>query len=485
MLALAASSAARAQEVEQQGRGDRVLDERIRLFLADPATRVLIADTLLATGDTLRGPVAIIGPSVRIEGVLEGPILIVDANVFIRPSGEVRGSVLNVAGGFFPSEYATVEVELTDHGDAPYDVERTPTGARIVGLSRRFVLDPDGFRGVRIPTYDRVAGVTIGLGTAWYPFAAERVEPRVHAWGGWTTERQDWVGGASFALLGTRTVAELGAERTTATPDAWNRDELLNSLGVLVTGSDYRNYYASERAWVELTRVVRYGAIRLAVSLEDAASLDASRVWSIDRPDAVRPNPAISDGRIASASLGLDLDVAREGLQANFAFGTEGAARTLGGDYSFGRYVVDGVLAVAAFANHTVEVRTRVQGPMPGTDSLPRQRWSTMGGLETLETWSVGGFHGDRLALVRSTYAVPLDPFRVPFLGTPIAELVHSAGSAWTFGSDAAFEQALGVRLHFPLLQAFAFFDPSGERDASFGLAVQLRRRYPWEEPPI
>jgi hypothetical protein len=397
----------------------------------------------------------------------------------------VRGSILNVAGGFFASEYATVEVQLEDHGDAPYDVERTATGVRIVGLSRRFVLDPDGFRGIRLPTYDRAAGVTLGVGAAWYPFASRTVEPRVHAWGGWATEREDWVGGASLAMLGTRTAAELGAERITATPDGWNRNLFLNSLGVLVNGSDYRNHYAAERAWLEITHALRYGAVRIGIAVEDAESLPASRVWSFDRPDSARPNPTIDEGRIASGSLGLDLGVERDRVTAAFTLATEGGVRALDGDFRFGRYIIDGTVAVSAFANHTVQLRTRLQGPLPGTDSLPRQRWSILGGLETLETWPVGAFLGDRLALARTTYAVPLDPFRVPLLGTPVAELVHAAGAAWTHGGDPDLEQALGFRLHFPLLQAFAFVDPSGTREPSFGLAVQLRRRHPWEEPRL
>ena len=93
-MSLAAPTA--AQRVDVQGRGDPLLDRRIREFLADPATRVLLDDTLLQAGDTLRGPIAAIGITLRIEGVVDGHLFIVDSNIFVRPGGIVRGTVTNV-----------------------------------------------------------------------------------------------------------------------------------------------------------------------------------------------------------------------------------------------------------------------------------------------------------------------------------------------------------------------------------------------------
>lgn len=489
LLALAltpfAAPAAAQLPVEVQGRGDPILDDLVRRFIADPETRLLTRDTLLARGDTLRGQIAAVGISLRIEGVVDGALLIVDANVFVRPGGVVRGTVTNVAGGFWPSEYATVDADVTDRGDAPYDVERSDTGLRIVGLARRQVLDPDGFRGIRIPTYDRVAGVTLGVGATWYPVRAGLVEPRIHGWGGWAFEREDWVGGLGLALLGLQSDVEVVAERVTATNDAWVRGDLLNSMGVAINGSDYRDYWGAERIRVRARRFVRDWTFHVGALLEDAESLPAADVWAIDRPDSIRANPLIDEGRIASGLAGLSTTFGREGLQADFGLSAEAGTSVLEGDFEFARYVADAGVAVSTFLNHTLDVRARIQGPLPGTDTLPRQRWGILGGLETLETLPIGALRGDRLALVRTTYAVPLDPFRVPLLGTPVVELVHAAGSAWTHEADSDLFQALGLRLHFPLLYAFGFIDPAGDRDATFGVAVQFRRRFPWEVPPF
>jgi hypothetical protein len=478
---LALPEPARAQRVEVQGRGDPLLDRRIREVVADPATRLILRDTLLARGDTLRGPVAAIGITMRVEGVIEGQFFSIDSNIFIRPGAFVSGVVTNVAGGFFPSEFATVEAEIRDYGGAPYDVEPMDGGVRIVGLQRRRVLHPDGPLGIGIPTYDRVGGVTLRLGSTWYPVPPGLFEPRLHAWGGWSFGREDWVGGASVGFLGPFTTGEIGAERVTATSDEWTRNTLLNSLGMLVVGSDYRNYWAAERAFVRIEHDFGRLTTRFGALVEDAESLPARRLWSLDRPSNVRFNPDVSDGRIASVSLGISSGIDEPWTRASFGVDSEVGLRVAGGDFSFARYTADLEWAMNAFANHTLTIAARAQGPLPGTDSLPRQRWSLLGGLETLEPWPIGAFHGDRLALVRTSYGIPLDPFRVPLLGSPVIELVHAAGSAWTRETGSALEQALGVRLHFPLLHIHAFTDPSGDRDPVFGVGFRLRRSPAWE----
>lgn len=468
-----------AQRVEVRGRGDPILDDRIRRFLDDPATIVLTRDTLLVAGDTMRGPVAAVGISLRISGVVDGSLLIVDANVFVRPGGIVRGSVTNIAGGFWPSEFAAVDAEVEDHGRAPYDVERGDDFVRIVGLSRRQIIDPDGLRGLRVPTYDRVAGLTLGLGATWYPLRADRIEPRVRGWAGWALEREDWVGRLDIALLAGTSDFEVGVERITASSDRWNVGDLINSLSVVTTGSDYRDYYGAERVFARYRRFVGDWTLEAGALLEDAESLPAHNVWAVARPDSARSNPAIGDGRITSGLLGVSTTFGATRFQAEASGRLEGGTGFLDGHYDFVRYEADVTVAVQAFSNHTVEVRGRLQGPL-ATDSLPGQRWGILGGLETIETLDPGALRGDRLALVRTSYAIPL-AVRVPLLGEPVLEMVHAAGSAWTQTRSARLDQALGLRLHFPLIYAFAFIDPEGDRDAAFGVAVRYRRHFPWE----
>jgi hypothetical protein len=483
LMLLAAPMQVSGQTVSIQGRGDPELDNHIRRFLADPDVVVLTQDTLIARADTLRGRIAAIGIVVRVAGVVDADLLIIDSNVFVRPHGVVRGTVTNIGGGFFPSSLARVEAELTEHGDAPYDVEHRADGVHIIGLTRRRDFDPGRFWGLRLPTYDRAAGLTLSAGATWYPVPPARVEPRIQGWGGYAFEREDFVGGASIRLTGFDMGFEVGAERVTATQDQWIRGDVLNSLGVLAKGSDYRDYYAAERVWASLTRFAGDVTIQLQAGIEDATSLAARDVWSIVEPDSIRPNAAVAEGRIASATLGADASIGSDWIQMRLSLSGESGWEVAGGDFDFRRYLAEAQIAASGLSNHTLEVTGRLQGPLPGTDSLPQQRRSLLGGLGTVETLPIGALRGDRLALLRTTYAVPLDPLRIPFLGSPVAEAVHAIGSAWTHGSAADFVQALGVRIHFPLLYVFAFVDPAGERDPSFGVAARFRPHFPWEEP--
>jgi len=471
------------QRVTIQGRGDPELDAQIRRFLADTPVLVLTQDTLIAPSDTLRGRIAAIGIVMRVAGVVDGDLLIVDANVYVRPTGVVRGTVTSIAGVFIPSPYARIDADVTSHDDAPYDVEHRDGGVHILGQTRRRDFDPGRLWGLRLPTYDRAAGLTLSAGATWYPLPPTRVEPRIQAWGGYAFEREDFVGRASLGLSGFDMALEFGAERITATQDRWIRGDVLNSLGVLAMGSDYRDYYAAERAWASLTRFAGDVTIQLQAAIEDATSLPAQDVWSVTEPDSVRPNAAIDEGRIASATLGADASIGSDWIEIRLSLSGEAGWEVAGGDFDFQRYLAEAQIAASGFSNHTIEISGRLQGPLPGTDSLPQQRRSLLGGLGTVETLPIGALRGDRLALVRTTYAVPLDPLRIPGLGSPVAEAVYAIGSTWTWGSPADFVQALGLRIHFPLLYAFAFVDPDGDRGPGFGLAARFRTHFPWEEP--
>jgi hypothetical protein len=334
---------------------------------------------------------------------------------------------------------------------------------------------------LRFPTYDRAAGLTLGLGAAWYPVTLTAAETRLHGWGGYAFERETWVGGASLGFTGRRFGLEAGAERVTATPHSWIRGDALNTLGVLVLGSDYRDYYGAERAWASLSHFAGDVTIGVEAAIEDAKSLEAHDVWTMVEPDSVRPNPTVNDGRIASAVLSGDASIGSDWIAIRLFLSGEAGFEVAGGDYEFQGYLAEARIAANAFRNHTVELRGRFQGPL-GSDSLPRQRWGMLGGHGTLETLPLGALRGDRLALLRTTYGIPLDAVRVPFLGTPVVEAIHAIGSAWSVNSAADFSQALGVRLHFPFVYFFAFVDPEGDHDGTFGVGIRFRRRLPWEE---
>lgn len=476
---------AMAQSVVLAGRGDVELDEQLKQFLRARYT-LLSHDTLLARNDTLAGPLLAIDATVRIEGVIRGDLLIVEANTFLRPTARVLGNVTNIAGGLYPSELATITGQVRNLPNAPYEAVRSGSTIRIVGRQRRSLLVLDGFRGFRVPSYDRVDGLTLGFGAGYFLPLLGGLEPVVRARIAYHSERSTLSGGGDLALIRGPTTLRAGAERATLTTDQWIREAPLNSASFLFQGKDYRNYYRADRTFASLEHRFGQGATTATASLvaqrERAESLETGDPWTFLRPDSVRPNPPVSDGDITSFTLGTRIDLERPTFTAELGAEVELAVESTAGDDGFGRFEISADWAMLALANHTLAIGAYFQGPLPGTDSLPRQRWSFVGGSGTLYTFTIAEFPGDRVAFIDTDYIIPLpDRLRLPLLGSPSIDLLHTIGMAWSHGIDRDLEQNLGLRLRFPFVWMRAVTNPRTRwNDFEFSAGFTLPRSYDW-----
>ncbi len=488
LLGLAGSASAQTR-VSFTGRGPVELDERIEALLDAGNFTLVSSDTVLARDDTLRGPVLVLGTTLRIEGVIAGDLTIIDANVFVRPTGRITGDVANLGGGFYPSEQALVAGSVLYEPNAPYSVDRRDGELRIIGELSPSTFDPDGFRGLREPTYDRVRGLTLSAGGTFLPPRIGRVEPLIRAWAGYAFESGEPQGGGEIGVR--RGGVELvgGAERTTLHNDHWIRSDIINSVSVLFQGKDYHDYYEADRfygalrgEWERPRRTVR---AQLRAGVEDARTLTANDPWVVFG-DSVRFNRPVNDGRISSAELSLAGEWELNQVLGEIGGLVEAAGTMAGGDFEFMRYSVWGDWKLHALANHTLEFEWNVRGPLPGTDSLPRQRWTYVGGSGTLYTFEIGDFPGDRLVFVETSYIVPAPQhWRIPLLGVPRLELLHHAGMAWSHENSRDFEQNVGVRINFPFVYARVVTNPrrfSDDVEFSVGLTLP-ERSLPWERP--
>jgi hypothetical protein len=141
---------------------------------------------------------------------------------------------------------------------------------------------------------------------------------------------------------------------------------------------------------------------------------------------------------------------------------------------------------MAGFRDQTLELDLHFQGPLPGTGSLPPQRWTFVGGSPTLYTDSTAEFRGDRAVYVRTTYSIPLPTrFRLRVLGLPTLELMHMTGMAWTDEQARRFRQNIGVRLRYNVVYVRALTNPSAfADDIEFAVGVTMpQRARPWQTP--
>jgi hypothetical protein len=146
-------------------------------------------------------------------------------------------------------------------------------------------------------------------------------------------------------------------------------------------------------------------------------------------------------------------------------------------------YTAAVLFAMKAIANHTLEIEGNFRGPLPGTESLPEQRWTHVGGSGTLYTYEIGQFRGDRLAFIESEYTIPFsERLKLPILGVPRLRLLHNIGMAWTDTIDRDFEQVIGARIEFTMAYVRYVVDPRTE-ESKFSVGVTLpSKNYPWEK---
>jgi hypothetical protein len=479
-----------AQPIELRGRGDAENDAFLHALLARTDLVIVDSDTVLTRADTIAGTVVVLGATARIDGVVAGDLVIVDGNVFLRPSAHVLGRVHNIGGGLYPSELAVIERGIRSEPNAPYEVQRLEDGTLIIlGTTDRSVLLLEGLYGFGMPTYDRVDGVTLTIGAGLLLPRVALAEPVLRARVNYRSLRERFTGGAELDVTRGRTTFAVGADRTTLSNDRWVRRDLVNSVSFLVLGDDYRDYYQADRAYLELRRILERGSRTTAAFLrgqiEDASSLAAGDPWTVrgtPRPE----NLVVQGQRTASAILGVDTEwtLPLHVVRADAA--VELASGIMGGDQEFTRYVIDAEWAMAALSDHTLELWLHFQGPLPGTTRLPTQRWTLLGGAGTLYTFDIAQFRGDRLAFLHTLYSIPLPSrFRMRLLGLPALDLIHSIGMAWTADISPGFEQNVGLRLRYNIVFFRAVANPDNFEDdieVAAGFMLPLRTR-PWQTP--
>jgi hypothetical protein len=478
---------AEAQEVVLRGGSDPTLDRRLARVL-EGAPLVVSRDTAVARGDTIRGSVLVLDATIIHEGTITGDLVLVDAGAFVRPGATVGGDILNVAGGLYRSELARVGGRIIDLPTAPYRVTREARSMVIEAVRVDSPFRLDGFMGVHPPGYDRANGLSLVWGGSYEAPAVAGVQARLHGQAGWLTQRGDPTYGVALGLRRGHAELAVGHDRAWDTNERRIRDDLMNSLVYLWNGTDLRDYHEVRRTWAALSRDLLDGTGRLGATIalqarvEDATSLVAGQPWSILSPE-LRENPAVDDGRITS--LAALADVTWAGEQTRFRGSVEyEAARTWrDGEFHFGRLHSTGDWAMLAFANHTLAIDYVLQRPI-GDRALPRQRWTFVGGPNTLHTLPLAAHYGDHLAFVETRYVIPMpDHLAVPVLGAARFHLIHAAGMAWTGDDHRSLHQEVGLLVDLAIihLRYSVVPDDPGTTDFSVSLSWPFDRRYPWE----
>ncbi|WP_428274344.1 polymer-forming cytoskeletal protein [Candidatus Palauibacter sp.] len=428
-------AAADGQEVwlaeEPRSEGQAMLEA----FLEAGGFAVWTTDTVLVRGDTAPGAVLLLEGTARIAGRIEGDLYVVDGDLFLRSGASITGDVVVLGGGFYDSDVAEVGGTVTYRPNEPLRVRPSRGGFEIISeVDPEPAFELDGTYGFHLPTYDRVNGLSIPVGVLGRVWDAPG-RPELAAGMTWIPARED----VDYRFRNSWRVAQrvrLGLFATSAVVnnEDWIRPTWYNGLAHFVAGDDVRGHYDSrefglELEWTSPEPPVWEDAPRwrvvAAAGREEAEGLGVRKVTILfggEPPGTLASLPHydphlqvdegslwfgrlgfewVSQGRDRHTTIGLGVEA---GLEDELSHASIGLGPITKYDFLLlearvsARRVTPRGHAVDAFAIGRADVAGR----------LPRQRYSTIGGIGTLPTMPLRGLRGARLLYAETAYAIPL-----------------------------------------------------------------------------
>ena len=333
--------------------------------------------------------------------------------------------------------------------------------------------------GLRIPSYDRVNGLSLPWGPVIrIPGGRIQFDPTI-------TYRSNLgqidPAGRLRVAFGRSDSLDVFVGRGTFTNDSWIRSDLINSLAAIGVGSDARNYWRADRATAELAHSIRnevfvvtpsIGALYerdWSTGIHGLDSADARAPWSMlgrkGERKMRRANPTVAPGHIASGLAGVRGKYERDELKGSFNVRLEHSFdEPAAVDGHFTQTTFDAKAVFPTFGIQSFEFRGHAV--TTGGATAPPQRFGYLGGAGTLATVDLLAFGGDRMLFVEGEYHIPLVRPLLPFVGAPVISLRYAAGSAG-IGTLPDFVQNIGIGLGVKLVKVQYHIDPSFD-DAPF-----------------
>ena len=481
-----ASVPARAQSITVTNAGPRAAGRELREALARPHRVIVGRDTLVSfpRDSAITETIIVIGaPRVTVASRVEGSVIVVGGDLFLHPGVAIAGDAVAYGGGVYVTMLGTVGGRAIGYRDYTYDVAQGASGYtlsyRPIAIAEYRAFELPGAYGVRLPSYDRVNGLSLPFGPRfWLDSIRYSVEPIV-------TYRSD-LGEIDPEVRATMHLERAGAvqltlRRTTLTNEGWIRGSFINSLGSFVLGRDVRNYWRADRAEIQYRRDIERdrGVISpfVGVLTERGWSVPpgigaGSSPWSIvGRKDAEegmrRPNPPVERGRISSVFGGTGAEWQMEDIEIDATSHLE-VAPAAPNDRRFTQATFDARIRFPALRNHRFQ--SELHSVLTFGDTAPPQRFAYLGGSGTLPTRDLLSMGGDQLLFFESMYTVPVEQISVKFLGSPSVALRHMIGSA---GVDRlpGFVNNVGLRVSMSLFKVDYVIDPeTGDTSFSFGV---------------
>jgi hypothetical protein len=353
--------------------------------------------------------------------------------------------------------------------------------------------------GVRIPTYDRVNGLTL----PWGPELALGDEKlQVDALVSYRSNLGKWDPSISGVLRpGGDNEIKVFAGRGTFSNDTWIRSDIVNSLAAIGVGSDARNYFRGDRATARLTHTLQTAAITLTPFIGGNIERDWSTgslaprksPWSFYGRKGVlrmrRPNPPVAPVHVNSILGGSGILVERGSVNGRLDVQVEHSLtgsrfvacpdpllclRLVGSKFT--QFTLDSKVQFPTFGAQTFAFMGHAV--VTGNAVAPPQRFAYLGGSGTLATVNLLALGGDRLLYVQGDYTIPIEQVKIRFLGSPFVALRYAAGNAGV-GDLPPLIQNVGVGAGVSFIRVDYAIDPARNRSpfsrrsaTTFGLSL-------------
>ncbi|MEO7712714.1 MAG: hypothetical protein ABIV10_07340 [Gemmatimonadaceae bacterium] len=478
-LLLPAASGAQAVVLRDAGTGQGA--GIVRTLLAGPHVVRAGSGTLeLPRDSTITTSLLVLGRPTYLASRVQGDVVVVGSDLFLRPGADVSGRAVAIGGTVAETTLGRVAGGVESLRDETYAVESVSGGYALDYRSLR-VEESDplfqlaGLKGVKIPKYDRVSGLSLPVGVL-LQFREHALELEPYAT---YRSRLGVVDGAlelrTRESSPFRVVARVA--RDTRTNDAWIKGDLINSVTSLLFGSDARNYFRADLGEGRVIRSIERPAYSISPYLggryEKTRPISGvGNVWSLfgrrDSLKMARRNPLVEQGNIGSALAGAEFRTmgavtSRVNLDVEQGF-PSGAA-------TFSQVTFNGSVELPTFRTQVLKFNAHAVGT--SRDAAPRARYAYLGGSGTLRTLELLEQGGTSLIFVESRYLVPIDRITLPFVGSPMLSFRDAFGAAGV-GSLPPLQHEIGAGIKLSVVTVEYTRAVAGKKGYEVGAGVTL-----------
>jgi hypothetical protein len=483
-LALVIPVAAGAQEVVLREAGPAPAATIIEHVLASPHTVRAGSERLVLSRDSsFSTSLLVLGRPTFLAGRVNGDVVVVGADLFLRPGVEVRGRAIAVGGTVATTTLGTVAGGTLSLRDETYDITREDAGyslrhrdLRVEDITPVFSLA--GVQGLLMPAYDRVDGLSLPVGvTLTLPNGMASLQARA-------TYRSRLgtldPGGTLLFAPSSRFRIEVDGGRDTRSNDDWIYSDLVNSLTTLFAGTDTRNYFRSSGATARLIGTIDRSSYLIepyiGARVERVSPISATGdVWSLlGRTDSLRirrPNPLVESGDLRTAVAGVDWELFSGDVTGHGYVRAEQSFATPAGTSNFLQFTLHGSVRFPTFGTQSLHVK--VHGVSGFGDQLPMSRWAYLGGSGTLATLDLLEQGGSTLLFVENEYQIPVEAIQLPVIGAPILTIRDAFGGAGV-GGLPSLQHEIGAGIGVSALHLDVNRGVAGRKRTKVSLGISL-----------